>query len=362
MFLLEKPFFRTCLGIIMLLTIVFLLHKVSFIFNPVVTFVKILIVPLTISGFLYYLLRPIVHYLDTKNVNRMLSVLLIYLCFAGLITLFFFVVWPPLTKQVQEFISNLPSLLEGVRTQIGLIQKSRFLSMIDSGNTQISTKITEYINGAVEMVTGYMSHFFNFISDFVVIIGTVPIILYYMLKEDKRISPAIVRAMPKRFARDGAQVVQSIDAALSGFISGRIISAVILAVMSFVGFWIVGLPYPLLLAVIGALFNFIPYVGAFLGAIPCLIVAFTVSPSMALWVLIVIVVAQQVEGNLIAPYIYGKTINIHPLTTVILLLIGGEYAGILGMILVIPVYMIIKIITVRLYKLFLSEKVEEIVD
>ncbi|MNQ97343.1 hypothetical protein D3C85_1129860 [compost metagenome] len=83
---------------------------------------------------------------------------------------------------------------------------------------------------------------------------------------------------------------------------------------------------------------------------------------MALWVLIIIIIAQQVEGNLIAPYIYGKTINIHPLTTVILLLIGGEYAGILGMILVIPVYMMIKIVAVRIYKLFLSEKVEEIVE
>ncbi|USB35066.1 AI-2E family transporter [Paenibacillus sp. YPG26] len=346
----------------MLLTIIFLLHQVRFIFNPVVTFVQILIVPMTISGFLYYLLRPIVHYLDTRKVNRMLSVLLIYLCIAGVITIFFFLVWPSLTRQVQEFISNLPTLLDGVKTQIAAIQKGPLFSMIDSGNTEISEKITGYINNAVEMISGYMSHFFNFISEFIVIIGTVPIILYYMLKEDNRISPAVVRVMPKRFARDGAQVVSDIDAALSGFISGRIISALILAVMSFIGFWIVGLPYPLLLAIIGALFNFIPYVGAFLGAIPCLIVAYTVSPSMALWVLIIIIIAQQVEGNLIAPYIYGKTINIHPLTTVILLLIGGEYAGILGMILVIPVYMIIKIVAVRIYKLFLSDKVEEIVD
>ncbi|WP_251375187.1 AI-2E family transporter [Paenibacillus sp. YPG26] len=339
-----------------------MLHQVRFIFNPVVTFVQILIVPMTISGFLYYLLRPIVHYLDTRKVNRMLSVLLIYLCIAGVITIFFFLVWPSLTRQVQEFISNLPTLLDGVKTQIAAIQKGPLFSMIDSGNTEISEKITGYINNAVEMISGYMSHFFNFISEFIVIIGTVPIILYYMLKEDNRISPAVVRVMPKRFARDGAQVVSDIDAALSGFISGRIISALILAVMSFIGFWIVGLPYPLLLAIIGALFNFIPYVGAFLGAIPCLIVAYTVSPSMALWVLIIIIIAQQVEGNLIAPYIYGKTINIHPLTTVILLLIGGEYAGILGMILVIPVYMIIKIVAVRIYKLFLSDKVEEIVD
>ncbi|MBP1999878.1 putative PurR-regulated permease PerM [Paenibacillus shirakamiensis] len=360
--LLQNKFFRVCLGVIMILTIIYLLHEVNFVFGPIVTFVQLLIVPMTVSGFLYYLLRPIVHYLDKRHVNRMLSILLIYLCFGIIIAILFYTVWPPLVKQVQDFISNLPTFLEELRVQFAQLQKTRLFSMIDTSNSQISDKITNYVNGLVEMVTSSMTGVFSFITDFVVIIGTVPIILYYMLKEDERISPAVVRTMPRRFARDGAQVVSDIDTALSGFISGRIISALLLAVLSFVGFWMIGLPYPLLLALFGALFNFIPYVGAFLGAVPCVIVAFTVSPSMVLYVLIVIVIAQQVEGNLIAPYVYGKTINIHPLTTVILLLIGGEYSGILGMILVIPVYMIIKIVTVRIYRLFLSEKVEEIVD
>ncbi|UVI31640.1 AI-2E family transporter [Paenibacillus spongiae] len=108
--------------------------------------------------------------------------------------------------------------------------------------------------------------------------------------------------------------------------------------------------------------NLIPYIGPILGAIPCVIVAFTDSPSMVAWVLIVTIVAQQVEGNLLSPLIYGKRLEIHPLTTIILLLVAGKIAGILGFILALPFYMVVKIIVVRIYRLFLAEKVEELVE
>lgn len=359
--MLRHPFYRISLGIIMLLTIIYLLNKVHFIFNPLVTLVQILIVPLTISGFLYYLLRPIVHFLEEKKLNRMLSILLIYLMFAGVIVVFLIIVWPPLQKQIFEFINNVPKLVNSLQTQMNDIRSNRYFSMISSkGSPELMDKLTQYMNSAIETFTGYLSHVFTFINGFVIVVGTVPILLYYMLKEDDRVTPALVRMVPARYRHDGEQVIHDINGMLKGFIAGRMISAMMLAVMCFIGFWLIGLPYPLMLAIVGALFNFIPYFGSFLGAIPCVIVAFTVSPSMVFWVIVIVVIAQQIEGNLISPYIYGKTINIHPLTTIILLLIAGDFGGILGMILAIPVYMSLKIIVIKLYKLFFGDKVEEL--
>ncbi|RUT48020.1 AI-2E family transporter [Paenibacillus anaericanus] len=356
----RKPFFRISLGIIMVLTIIFLLSKVTFIFNPLITMLQILLVPITVSGFLYYLLRPIVNYLEGKKLNRILSILLIYLLFAGVVTIFLIVVWPPLQFQVTDFVSNLPKLIKQLQIQMDDFRSSKFLSMFNSGDTQLTDKITEYINSGFELATGYMTHVFSFLNDFFIVVGTVPIMLYYMLKEDDRVTPTLVRLTPKKYRPDTEHVVHEINHALKGFIAGRMISALLLAVMTLLGFWLIGLPYSLLLAVVGALFNFIPYFGALLGAIPCVIVAFTVSPSMVVWVIVIVVVAQQIEGNLISPYIYGKTISIHPLTTIILLLVAGDFGGILGMILAIPVYMMAKIIVVRIYELFFSDKVEEL--
>ncbi|WP_230874010.1 AI-2E family transporter [Paenibacillus woosongensis] len=354
--MLQKPFYRICLGIIMVLTIILLLSKVSFIFIPLVTLINILIVPVMLSGFLYYLLRPIVQFLEQKGWNRMLSILAIYLLFAGVVTVFLIVVWPPLQKQVTDFVNNVPLLLRELQAQFNEIRQSRLFSMFSEQNEQISNKLTESINSVIEAATKSISHVVTFLNDFFIVVGTAPILLYYMLKQDDRVTPTLTRMLPKRYRRDGEQVIHEIDNGLKGFIAGRMISAVLLAVMGFVGFWLIGLPYPLLLAIVGALFNFIPYFGPFLGAIPCVIVAFTESTSMVIWVIVIVVVSQQIEGNLISPYIYGKTINIHPLTTIILLLIAGDFAGILGMILAIPVYMMAKIIIVRMYQLYLDSR------
>lgn len=356
--LLQKPFYQISLGIIMVLTIILLLSKVSFIFVPVVTLVNILIVPVMLSGFLYYLLRPIVQFLERRRWNRMLSILTIYVLFAGVVTIFLIVVWPPLQRQVTEFVGNVPLLIRELQAQFNELRESRLFSMFNEENAQISDKITEFINSVIEAATKSISHVVTFLNDFFIVVGTVPILLYYMLKQDDRVAPALTRMLPKRFRRDGQQVIHEIDGGLKGFIAGRMISAVLLAIMGFLGFWLIGLPYPLLLAIVGALFNFIPYFGPFLGAIPCVIVAFTESTSMVVWVIVIVVVSQQIEGNLISPYIYGKTINIHPLTTIVLLLIAGDFAGILGMILAIPVYMAAKIIVVRAYQVYIASKQE----
>lgn len=359
--MLKHPFYRTSIGIILLLTMIYLLSKVSFIFNPLVTLFSILIVPITISGFLYYLLRPIVQFLDSKKFNRVWSILLIYLLFAGVVTVFFIVVWPPLQNQIIEFVNNVPKLISSLQKQMTNIRENTYFSILaNESSPELMNKITEYLNSAVETVSGYLSHFFTFLNDFVIVVGTVPIFLYYMLKEDERVIPALTRMLPFRYRKDGSSVLHEIDSMLKGFIAGRMISAVVLAFMSFIGFWLIGLPYPLLLAVVGALFSFIPYFGALLGAIPCVIVAFTVSPSMAIGVIAIVVVSQQIEGNLISPYIYGKTINIHPLTTIILLLVAGDFAGILGMILAIPAYMMLKIVVLKAHQVYFSTKIEKL--
>lgn len=354
--MMDRPYYRRSLGIIMALTIIYLLSKVRFIFNPLVTMVQILIVPLTISAFLYYLLRPIVIYLEAKRMNRILSILLIYLMFAGVITIFLVVVWPPLQYQITEFINNVPKLVYGLQSQMNEIRENRYFSMVNSSDLPITNKLMEYANSAIQAASGYISHIFSFLNDFVIVVGTVPIMLYYMLKDDHRVRPMLVSALPDRYREDGDQVLQEIDHMLRGFIAGRMIGAVVLAVMTLIGFWIIGLPYPLMLSLIMALFSFIPYFGSLLGSIPCVIVAFTISPAMVIWVVVVVVVSHQIEANLISPYIYGKTINIHPLTTIVLLLIAGDFAGILGMLLAIPVYMMLKIAAIRAIKMFRTQK------
>ena len=360
--MLQNKFFRTCLGIIAILLIIFLASKVSFIFQPLLLAFNILVIPISLAGFMYYLLRPIVNYLHDKNMHRSIAVLFIYLVVTGLIILFFMLVWPTLRKQIFNFIDSTPFIIEGIQTQLNELQNNRFWSKMIPSESEITSTITDLIDRLINTVTNSVANFIGVVSNVVIVLATVPIILYYMLKESHKLPDKLLHLVPRRFRKDGRQVLQEIDTALSQFIIGRVLLNLALGAMMYVGFLILGLKYALLLAVLSAILNFIPYVGAILASIPVVVVAFIQSPSTAIWALIIILVAQQIQDNILTPVIYGKQLDVHPLTIIILLLIGADLYGILGLILCVPIYMIFKILLVRIYELFLSERVEDVIE
>lgn len=119
-------------------------------------------------------------------------------------------------------------------------------------------------------------------------------------------------------------------------------------------------PYSLLLAVICGITNIIPYVGPFIGAVPAIIVGLFISPFQALYMALSILVIQQLDGNLIKPLLFGKSMNIHPLTIILVLIGAGSVAGILGMLICIPVYAVIKTIILNIRKIYLLRKMEHV--
>ncbi|MCQ6558835.1 AI-2E family transporter [Paenibacillus mendelii] len=360
--LLANRFFRICLGIIALLLIVYLTAKVSFLFQPLRMIFNILIVPFALAGFFYYLLRPVMRYLVERRMNRLVAILFIYLALGAILAAFSIIVWPTLLKQIDSFIAGAPGFIEDFRDQLMRLQNNRLFSIFVSNESGLTDRMSEYLNQAITSASEYVTNVIAVVTSFVIVVTTAPFILYYMLKQGEAIPTSVLHLVPRRYRKDGEEVLTDIDSALSGFIIGRMIITFLLGVMMYIGFMLIGLPFALLVTVISTILNIIPYIGPILGAIPCVIVAFTDSPSMVLWVLVVTIIAQQVEGNLLSPLIYGKRLEIHPLTTIILLLIAGEISGILGVILALPFYMVIKIIVVRVYQLFFAEKVEELVE
>jgi predicted PurR-regulated permease PerM len=359
--LVSRRFLYNCAGIISVLLIIYLVHKVNFIFQPFLTIFNLLLVPFVLAGFFYYLLRPIVYFLDKYRINRTLSVILIYISIALLISLLIILVWPTLQKQIQDFIQNVPELVQGLRNQINSLQQNSYFSAI-SRDSGLSEKLSQYANKGFSLVTNYANGVYSFVSNFIVIIGTFPIILFFLLRESEKATQRILSIVPRSYRQGARQTLIDIDDALSGYISGKMISTFLLGVMTFGAFLIIGLPYALLLAIVLAIISFIPFIGSFLGAIPPLIVAFTQSPEMALWLILAVFICQQIQDNVLSPYIFGKTLDIHPFTTIIILLIAGSFAGLMGMLLALPVYMVIKIITQHLYQLFFAEKVQEMTD
>ncbi len=357
-FLINNKFYRICTAIILLLLIVYLGEKVNFIFSPLTSLIHIIIIPLLIAGFFYYLLRPLVDYMERHKIKRALSVLIIYVVIALILAGFSVLVWPSLREQLMNFVENAPALVTSLSDQLNALEKSNVVSRYLPDDSNLFSRLSDVLSQGITQVTNYVSGLFSVVSNLVIILATFPIMLYYMLKEGSKFGTNLTLLLPRHYRKDGEETVHEIDEALSNYIVGRVIVNVALGILMYIGFLFLGLPYALLLTVVSIILNFIPYVGALLAAIPVVIVAFIESPSMAIWSLVIIVIAQQIQDNLISPYVYGKQLDIHPLTTVILLLVGADLGNILGMIIVIPLYMILKIIVRKIHYRIVEDKTE----
>ncbi|AOZ94471.1 AI-2E family transporter [Paenibacillus crassostreae] len=357
----SNRFIRLCIAVILLLLIIYLGSLVDFIFQPVFAlFNMIIIVPFLLAGFLYYLLRPLVDLMERKKITRTYAILIIYVVALICVVGFIIGLWPPLVDQLLNLVTNAPNLFNSLSQQLGELEKSGFLAGVLPDDASPLTQLTEYLNQGFVFLTNYVSGLVSFFSNFAIILFTFPLFLFYMLKEGEKFGKRIVGFLPKRFRDVGIEVLSEIDTVLSGFIVGRVLVNVFLGILMYIGFLIIGLPYALLLTVIAVILNFIPFVGAILSSIPIVIIGFVESPSVAIWSLIVILVAQQIQDNILAPYIFGKQLDIHPLTTIILVLASGDLLGIVGIITIIPLYMVIKIVVSKVYIMYFKNSWEEL--
>lgn len=351
-------FIKVCTAVILVFIIIYLGSLVDFIFKPILSFMSIIMIPLMLATFCYYLLRPLVNKMERPKLNRSLVILIIYLVFVILLAIFIIVVFPLLRTQFFNLVNNAPNLLNTFGKQLQDLEQNGFLASILPKDVSPLTQLTEYLNKGFSLLSNYVAGMFSFVSNFAVILLTFPILLFYMLKEGDKFGQKIVAFMPNRFREETKTVVKDIDHALSGFIVGRVVVNLALGVLMYLGFLVIGLPYALLLTVLAVIMNFIPFIGAILSAIPIVLIGLIESPSVAIWSLVVILVAQQIQDNVISPYIFGKQLDIHPLTTIILVLVGSDAFGIIGVIVIIPVYMIVKIVVVKAYQLFFKRKWE----
>lgn len=347
---------RFAVFIILVLLIIYLGSMVNFVFQPLLVLLQVVAIPLMLAVFFYYLIRPLVRYMAKYRINRIVAILLIYLLCGLALVWFSASQWPRLQEQLISFLNNIPNLFNALGEAINELEQSGFLSsLFPAGDSPLSS-VTDYLNQGLALLTNSIGGVVSFVSNFTVVLFTFPILLFFMLKEEGKLGQRIVSAAPIRFKDDTSSIITEMDQVLSGFIVGRVLINLALGVLMYFGFILIDLPYAFLLTAVAVVANFVPFIGAILSAIPIVIVGLTQSPATAIWSLVIILVAQQVQDNLVAPYVFGKSLDIHPLTTIILVLAAGDIWGIIGMIIVIPLYMIVKIIAVRVFTLFFKDK------
>ncbi|MGX7595763.1 AI-2E family transporter [Planococcus plakortidis] len=350
----------TLLILILIGLVVFIFREVSFIFNPLNVFMKTVVLPVVLALILFYLLRPVLRLLERFKIPRIWGILIIFLGGIGLLTLLSVLVFPFMREQFQNLIEEFPDYFMRLLNNIDQFLRNSFLgdyytesnfnieALIATLPTSIADTLQETVTGIITRVTGWISTITGVILSIVI----VPFILFYLLKDGDKLPGYFLKLLPPRFREDTKEVLQEANKQLGAYIQGQLIVAFCIGVMVYIGFLIIGMDYALLLGALAMVTSVVPYIGPAIAITPAAIIALVTSPFMLVKLAVVWTVVQLVEGNLISPQVMGKTMYIHPVTIIFVLLTAGSLFGVVGVILGIPMYALLRVIISHLYKLF----------
>lgn len=344
----QKNFFKYATAILLTLTIVLVAYNIAFLLSPVQEFFTIIFLPILVSGIFYYLFRPFVRLMEKYRIGRLPAILILYVIVICLLALISVYIVPFVIEQVN--ILTEPPKIEAVKETTSSLLRTPYLE--DFVRTYLY-KINDWISSNLVITI-------TTITRFAVLIFITPFILFYFLKDDESFYAFVIKNVPVKYEDATKMILSDIDTIMSKFITGQALLAMIMGCLLFIGYTIIGLHHAAILALFAALFFTIPILGSILSLIPALLVGLTVSGFMALKVLIVMLVALWLEGQVISPQMMSQRLNIHPVVLILLLLASGALYGILGLFLATPIFAIVRVIISDIAKIRDEEAVKKV--
>jgi predicted PurR-regulated permease PerM len=302
--------------------------------------IKQLINLVIISFVVAYILKPIYMVLINKGVNKKLASALIIVGLMGLIILTFVLIIPSIFSEgstLNKSINDLGKYLARANSKIKILNKNKVISGIvdivyGKANAQIIVILDKILNIIMSLSENLITYMVS------------PLIIYYFLCDSENMINKALIIFPPESRNVIKKIIEDIDKVLGKYIISQLILCGFISVATFFILIFLKVDFPLILALINGIFNIIPYFGPIFGVIPAIFIGLLISPKTALYVVLCFFVLQQIEGDILSPKIIGDSISMHPLTVIILLLIGGSVGGILGMILAVPLGVMIKVI------------------
>lgn len=340
------------LKILLILAIIALVVLVTYLVNTwhILSFLKtilIVIAPVFIGLIVAWLFDPIVSWLQKKGFKRILGAGVIYLTLIGGIYLLISLMIPALSSQINDFVSSIPSTLNYIKDFI-----SDFLNKLsNSGNYDLSSIKDQIFKSletfGVSLATSLPMTIMNIIRS--IFSGGVTIVLgfmigFYMLIDFPNVGRHLMEIVPKKWHKDTHELCSRLNHSLRGFVQGTLFIMLLVFIAQAIGLTLAGLKAPLVFAIFCAITNVIPYFGPYIGGIPAVVVALSISPMTGIFTLVSIVIVQAIESTFLQPIVMGKAMKLHPVTIMLGLLVFQYFFGILGMILATPLIASLKIL------------------
>ncbi len=318
-----------------------------------------------------YVLNPVVNMLSRLRISRAFAVVIVYFMLIQVIV-FGSILITQVVADTGELVEKIP---EGVRAITPMVERvyNRFGGLgefmpsffsdrfgLSEGNSEnlvlgIETTVTGFFEDVLTRLNSLMENVLNGSSSFLVsgltkvasVTAQVVLILLagaYFLYDYPKFTANFKRFVPIRYKSLYEDITQKADTTIGGYLRGQLLITSCLGVLVWIGLSLVGVPSALPISFLAALFNIVPYLGPIIGVIPAVLLGFTVGPGTALGAAIVFILANQIEGNLLAPLILSKSTDLHPVTVLLGILAGAGMFGLVGALLAVPVLALGKIL------------------
>lgn len=322
--------------------------------------------PLILAGAIVFVLNPVVSALERRRVPRVAGTALTYVGIAGVIVLIGVALWPMVRSQARDLADEWPHVRADIER---FVDDLAARSAADDWPVRIPTyeELTGSFNGGggaqdLGQTLETAREVGRQVFDVALIILLAPIIAFYLLVDLPHVRRVTEGLIPP-YARDEVMLVaRRLNGAIGGFFRGQLLVALIVGLIVSAGLAVIRLPFWLIVGMIAGVFNIIPLIGPWVGAVPGVVIALTTRDvTTAVWVAVVMAGAQQIDNHFISPVVMHRVVRLHPAAVMMALLAGGTLGGFFGLLLAVPTAAVAKIITGHLWRRYVLGEPLEVV-
>ena len=294
-------------------------------------------------------IRPAVDWLHRRGVSRALGVIIIYVLIAALVSGILALVLPVLAEQVTQISQNLPQYYTSFREtlinssnrllqNIGLRVPSQFSMLLNRNTVNTEQMLTQ---------VGQTLLYTNLILKGILSTLAVFLLAYYWTQEGTFVIRGLLRFFPPQRKKHAREFLQLAEYKLGGYVRGQGLLCLSIGIAAFIAYFLIGLPYVLVLAIFAAVMELVPIFGPALGAGPALSVALSISPTKAIWVIVATVLIQTLENAFLVPRIMKSSTGVNPIIVLLSLIAFSAVFGFMGALLAAPLAAIIQLLISR---------------
>ncbi len=293
---------------------------------------------------------------ESKKIPRTVSLIFAYLVLAALLVFGGFQLFPLISQQAVELFDQLPSLAQdfqkGLESFVANTPFADEFAQITNSLDSVTDSLVDFISDNWQDGARGLGTLVSTLSTVGITLVTGPIIAFFLIKSPHKFYQTFLSIIPPRFRRDTEEIITIANQQIGAFLKGQVIASLLLGLIYWPIFVLIGLRYATLIALVAGLLNIMPYIGAFIAFLPGLFVAFQDSGFMVLKFVIVWFAVQLLHGDLVIPRVLGNRLKIHPITIIVVLMVMGDLLGFVGIVLGIPIYSLIKLFAVYTFRKF----------